>query len=311
MPRKRNSLKHDLFIAASKNITNNRTRTSYKRAITRFTKWAKEHNIKKKSDITEEVIQLYQLDLNDDPKQYSVATIHTYLAPVCKAVDINMNRVRKDKRSSDKIIRGRVKSKNSQGKHQETDSRFSRLVNFQRAVGIRRSELKKLKGKDILVIDAGQEFAGDNMPGVDYIIPDVSYLIAKKKQIKGIIITHGHLDHIGALKVILSSLDYPTIYTSPLTLGMIKRSLDEKDLKNLKYKLIDPDIEILKLGVFTIEFFRVNHSIPEAMGLSIHTPKGMIVFSGDFKVDFTPSIDRPADLGKISRIGQEGVRLYL
>ena len=71
MPRKRNSLKHDLFIAASKNITNNRTRTSYKRAITRFTKWAKEHNIKKKSDITEEVIQLYQLDLNDDPKQYS------------------------------------------------------------------------------------------------------------------------------------------------------------------------------------------------------------------------------------------------
>ncbi|WP_229040423.1 phage integrase N-terminal SAM-like domain-containing protein [Streptococcus parasanguinis] len=91
MPRKRNSLKHDLFIAASKNITNNRTRTSYKRAITRFTKWAKEHNIKKKSDITEEVIQLYQLDLNDDPKQYSVATIHTYLAPICKAVDINMN----------------------------------------------------------------------------------------------------------------------------------------------------------------------------------------------------------------------------
>ena len=149
MPRKRNSLKHDLFIAASKNITNNRTRTSYKRAITRFTKWAKEHNIKKKSDITEEAIQLYQLDLNDDPKQYSVATIHTYLAPICKAVDINMNRIRKDKRSSDKITRGRVKSKNSQGKHQETDSRFSRLVNFQRAVGIRRSELKKLKGKDI------------------------------------------------------------------------------------------------------------------------------------------------------------------
>lgn len=88
------------------------------------------------------MIQLYQLDLNDDPKQYSVATIHTYLAPICKAVDINMNRIRKDKRSSDKIIRGRVKSKNSQGKHQETDSRFSRLVNFQRAVGIRRSELK-------------------------------------------------------------------------------------------------------------------------------------------------------------------------
>ena len=81
------------------------------------------------------MIQLYQLDLNDDPKQYSVATIHTYLAPVCKSVDINMNRIRKDKRSSDKIIRGRVKSKNSQGKHQETDSRFSRLVNFRGQLG--------------------------------------------------------------------------------------------------------------------------------------------------------------------------------
>ena len=110
MPRK--EIPQARFIYCSfKNITNNRTRTSYKRAITRFTKWAKEHNIRKKSDITEEAIQLYQLDLNDDPKQYSVATIHTYLAPICKAVDINMNRIRKDKRSSDKIIRGRVKSK--------------------------------------------------------------------------------------------------------------------------------------------------------------------------------------------------------
>ena len=155
---------------------------------------------------------------------------------------------------------------------------------------------------DIIVIDAGMEFASDDMPGVDYIIPDVSYLVAKKKNIKGILITHGHLDHIGALKNILAPLDFPVIYTSPLTLGMIKKSLDDRDLKKLKFKLIDPDMDILKLGVFTVEFFRVNHSIPESMGFSIHTPKGLVVFSGDFKVDFTPSIDRPADLGKISRI---------
>ncbi len=164
---------------------------------------------------------------------------------------------------------------------------------------------------DILVIDAGMEFADDNMPGVDYIIPDVSYLVAKKKNIKGIVITHGHLDHIGALKNILEPLGYPTIYTAPLTIGMIKRSLDEKDAKNLKFKQVDPDMDIFKLGVFTLEFFRVNHSIPESMGLSLHTPKGLVVFSGDFKIDFTPAIDKPADLGKISRIGQEGVRLYL
>lgn len=164
---------------------------------------------------------------------------------------------------------------------------------------------------DIIIIDAGMEFADDSMPGVDYIIPDISYLMAKKKNIKGLIITHGHLDHIWAVKNIISNLDYPTIYTSPLTIGMIKRNLDDKDAKNLKYKLVDPDIDVFKLGIFTIEFFRVNHSIPEAMWVSIHTPKGLLVFSGDFKIDFTPAIDKPADLWKISRIGQEWVRMYL
>lgn len=164
---------------------------------------------------------------------------------------------------------------------------------------------------DILIIDAGMEFADDSMPGVDYIIPDISYLMAKKKNIKGLIITHGHLDHIWAVKNIISNLDYPTIYTSPLTIGMIKRNLDDKDAKNLKYKLVDPDIDVFKLGIFTLEFFRVNHSIPEAMWVSVHTPKGLLVFSGDFKIDFTPAIDKPADLGKISRIGQEGVKMYL
>ena len=95
------------------------------------------------------MIQLYQLDLTDDPKQYSVATIHTYLAPICKAVDINMNRIRKDKRSSDKIIRGRIKSKTHKVNIKKQTLASPRLVNFQRAAGIRRSELKKLKGKDI------------------------------------------------------------------------------------------------------------------------------------------------------------------
>ena len=164
---------------------------------------------------------------------------------------------------------------------------------------------------DILIIDAGMEFADDSMPGVDYIIPDISYLIAKKKNIKGLIITHGHLDHIWAVKNIISNLDYPTIYTSPLTIGMIKRNLDDKDAKNLKYKLVDPDIDVFKLGIFTLEFFRVNHSIPEAMWVSVHTPKGLLVFSWDFKIDFTPAIDKPADLGKISRIWQEWVKMYL
>ncbi len=149
MPRKRNSLKHDIFIAATKNVTNNTSRTSYKRSATRFSKWAKENNIKKISDITEEVLQQYHDDLQQDPKQYTAATIHTYLAPIAKASSINLNRIRKQKRTSDKIVRGRKTESNEQGKRQELNSRFSRLIQFQKVVGIRRNELKNLTGQDL------------------------------------------------------------------------------------------------------------------------------------------------------------------
>jgi len=164
---------------------------------------------------------------------------------------------------------------------------------------------------DIIIVDAWLEFASFDMHGVDYIIPDISYLITKKKNIKGILITHGHLDHIGAIKHILSELDYPIVYTTPLALGLIKRSQNEQDQKKMKYKIIDPDIDIIKLWEFLVEPFRVNHSIPESMWYAIHTPKGNIIHSWDFKIDFIPAIDKPADLGKISRIGQEWVKLYL
>lgn len=164
---------------------------------------------------------------------------------------------------------------------------------------------------DIIVVDAWLEFASFDMHGVDYIIPDISYLIQKKKNLKWILITHGHLDHIGAIKHILEELDYPIVYTTPLALGLIKRSLNDQDQKKMKYKIIDPDIDIIKLWEFLVEPFRVNHSIPESMWYAIHTPKGNIVHSWDFKIDFVPAIDKPADLGKISRIGQEWVKLYL
>lgn len=148
MPRKKNSLKHDIFVAATKNVTNNTSRTSYKRSATRFAKWAKENNIKKISNITEEILQKYHDDLKNDPKQYTPATIHTYLAPIAKAAGINLNRIKKQKRTSDKIIRGRQQKANAQGKKQELNSRFSRLLNFQKVVGIRRNELKHLTGSD-------------------------------------------------------------------------------------------------------------------------------------------------------------------
>ncbi|CYV02393.1 site-specific integrase [Streptococcus suis] len=155
MPRKRNSLKHDIFVKATKNVTNNTSRTSYKRSATRFSKWAKINGIKKISEITEEVIQKYHDDLKNDPKAYTAATIHTYLAPVAKAAGINLNRIKKQKRTSDKIVRGRKHEANDQGKKQELNSRFSRLMEFQKVVGIRRNELKNLTGSDLIEDEYG------------------------------------------------------------------------------------------------------------------------------------------------------------
>ncbi len=167
-------------------------------------------------------------------------------------------------------------------------------------------------GDDILIIDAGLVFAGGELYGVDYLIPDTAYLRKNKKKIKALLITHGHLDHIGALKHILADLDWPVVYSSPLTIGLIKKTLEEeKLLTNFKYKLVNPDTDVLKFGCYTVEFFHVNHNIPESMGMSIHTPKWLIVTTGDFKIDFTPAIDKPADLAKIARIWQEGVKLLM
>lgn len=165
---------------------------------------------------------------------------------------------------------------------------------------------------DIILVDAGMEFSAQETLGADYIIPDVRYLKKNLHKLRGIILSHGHLDHIGALRDILPILDFPTIYTTPLTLGIVKKTFERKeDIVKLKYKIVDPEIDILKLGCFTIEFARVNHNIPETMAMAIHTPKGLIFNSSDFKFDYTPAIDKPADLHKISRIGMEWVKLYI
>jgi len=164
---------------------------------------------------------------------------------------------------------------------------------------------------DIVIVDAGMEFAANEELGADYIIPDIAYLKKNKSKIRGILITHGHLDHVWAIKNIIEELWYPIIYTTPLALGIIKKTFDDIKKANLiKYKIINPDQDLIKLGCFTVEFIRVNHNIPESMALAIYTPKGIIFDSGDFKIDHTPSVDRPTDLAKIARIGTEGVRLY-
>lgn len=168
-------------------------------------------------------------------------------------------------------------------------------------------------GDDMILVDCGLEFNETITMGADYLIPDISYVKKNIRKLKGIVLTHGHLDHIGALKDILPQLDFvPTVYTTPLTLGLVKKTLEEsKNTNKLKYKIVNPDIDLVKLGCFEIEFVRVNHNIPETFALSINTPKGVVFTSADFKIDHTPAIDKPADLAKIARIGTEGVKLYI
>jgi len=165
---------------------------------------------------------------------------------------------------------------------------------------------------DIIIIDMGFEFPSDDLLGIDYVIPDVSYLEENKDRIRGVVITHGHLDHIGGVPYILPKLDYPPIYSLPLTLGLIsKRGEEFKQGKLMKLHSVKPG-EKIRLGNFTCNFFRVAHSIPDATGVCIDTPVGRIVHTGDFKFDETPARNmQKVDVSKIAEIGKQGVLALL
>ncbi len=164
-------------------------------------------------------------------------------------------------------------------------------------------------GKDIIVIDAGITFPGDNMPGVDLVIPDVTYLAENKSRIRGIVITHGHEDHIGSLPYILKDVN-PPIFGTKLTLTLIENKIREHRLNDVSLNCIKPG-SVIKLGCFSIEFINVNHSIAGAVGLAITTPVGVVFHSGDFKIDFTPVAGETMDLTRISEIGKKGVLLMM
>ncbi len=162
-------------------------------------------------------------------------------------------------------------------------------------------------GKDIIIIDMGLQFPEEDMPGIDYIIPNISYLKGKEANIRGVVITHGHYDHIGAVSHLVPKLGDPIIYTGKLTAGLIeKRHEDFKKNHKLKFQHIDSDSK-LRLGKFNVEFFRVNHNIPDSFGVVVRTPLGTVIHTGDFKFDHSPINDEPADLNKIAQIGAQGV----
>jgi len=163
---------------------------------------------------------------------------------------------------------------------------------------------------DIIVIDAGLMFPEEDMLGVDLVIPDITYLMERREKIRGIIFTHGHEDHIGALPYLFPQLDVP-VYSTRLTQGLISVKLKErKALASADLRTVSPG-EQVTLGQFRVEFFPVCHSIPDSVGLIINTPVGTVVHSGDFKLDYTPVNGAPTDLSRLAQVGREGVLLLL
>lgn len=163
---------------------------------------------------------------------------------------------------------------------------------------------------EIIIVDCGMSFPDGEMLGVDLVIPDFSYLEANKEKIKGLVITHAHEDHIGAIPYLLRKINVP-IYGTPLTIGLIGSKLKEHRLFNSTKLINVMPGSTVKLGCMDIEFIRVNHSIPDAVGLAIRTPAGTVVHTGDFKIDCTPSRGQMIDLARFSEIGKEGVLLFM
>ncbi|MFH0914425.1 MAG: ribonuclease J [Chloroflexota bacterium] len=159
---------------------------------------------------------------------------------------------------------------------------------------------------DIIVIDAGLMFPGEEMLGIDLVIPDITYLLEKREKVRGIIITHGHEDHIGALPYLLPQLNVP-VYATRLTQGLVSVKLKgQKALAGVQLRVVAPG-ESVTLGRFKVEFFSVCHSVPDAVGLVITTPLGVVVHSGDFKLDYTPVEGKPTDLSRLAQLGATGV----
>ena len=165
-------------------------------------------------------------------------------------------------------------------------------------------------GNDIVIVDCGVAFPEDDMLGIDLVIPDFTYLEKNKDKIRGLVITHGHEDHIGSIAYLLKKLNIP-IFATKLTIGLISNKLEEHKLLNTAKLNVVKQGQTIVLGKMRVEFIRSCHSIPDSVALAIHTPVGTVVHTGDFKIDYTPIDDQKIDLGRLAELGNKGVLALL
>ena len=167
-------------------------------------------------------------------------------------------------------------------------------------------------GNDIIIVDAGLTFPdGEEMPGIDSVVPDITYLVQNKDKVRAVLLTHGHEDHIGGVPYLMKELNADTpIYGTKLTLMLTDNKLQEHHITNTLERVVEAGDKV-RLGVFEVEFINVNHSISGACALAIRTPNGLIYHSGDFKIDLTPVAGAPIDFKRIAELGKEGVLLYM
>ena len=217
-----------------------------------------------------------------------------------------------------RTTRAKKTSKNSKTKKE--------LVGAQEEVGFKKENLKIIPlggieeiGKnitvfeyenDIVIVDCGVSFPEDDMLGIDLVIPDFTYLVKNKEKIRGLVVTHGHEDHIGSIPYLIRQLNIP-IYATKLTAGLIENKLEEHHLKESTKMKVVKQGQTIVLGKMRVEFIRSSHSIPDAVALAIHTPVGTIVHTGDFKIDYTPIDDEIIDLGRLAELGNKGVLALL
>lgn len=165
-------------------------------------------------------------------------------------------------------------------------------------------------GDDIIAVDCGMTFPEDELLGIDLVIPDISYLAKNKEKVRGIVLTHGHEDHIGALPYVLRDLNVP-VYGTRLTLGLVKYKLEEHGMLDEVTLQTVKEGETVEMGAFKVEFIRSTHSIADSVALAIHTPVGVVVHTSDFKIDYTPIEGKPMDLARLTELGKKGVLLLM